>query len=50
MADIYARSTLQHQDGTVVSMINVGVRRGPPEVMARLAAGERVDPAMTLRL
>ena len=45
VASIYARSTLQHRDGAVVSMINRGVRRGPPEVMARLAAGERVDPA-----
>lgn len=44
VASIYARSTLQHEDGTIVSMINRGVRRGPAEVMARLAAGERVDP------
>jgi hypothetical protein len=46
LAVIHARSTLKHADGTVVSMINDGVRRGPPEVMARLGAGsERVDPA-----
>ena len=44
VATIHALSTLQHEDGTVVSMINRGVRRGPPEVMAMLAAGERVDP------
>lgn len=45
LAVIYARSTLRHADGTVVSMINEGVRRGPAEVMARLASGDRVDPA-----
>ena len=45
LAVIHARSTLKHADGTVVSMINEGVRRGPSEIMARLAAGERVDPA-----
>jgi hypothetical protein len=44
VASIYARSTLQHEDGTIVSMVNRGVRRGPAEVMARLAAGELVDP------
>jgi hypothetical protein len=43
---IYARYTLRHEDGTIVSVTNPGVRRGPAEVMARLAAGERVDPAL----
>jgi hypothetical protein len=43
---IFARYTLQHDDGTFVSVTNPGVRRGPPEVMARLAAGETVDPAL----
>jgi hypothetical protein len=43
---IYARYTLRHDDGTLVSVINPGVRRGPPEVMARLAAGEAVDPSL----
>jgi hypothetical protein len=41
-----ARYTLRHEDGTLVSVINTGVRRGPAEVMARLAAGERVDPSL----
>ncbi len=44
-AQIYARYTLQHEDGAVVGVINPGVRRGPPEVMARLAKGEAVDPS-----
>lgn len=45
VAEIYARYTLQHDDGAVVGVINPGVRRGPPEVIARLAAGEMVDPS-----
>ena len=44
-AQIFARYTLQHEDGAVVGVINPGVRRGPPEVMARLAGGEVVDPS-----
>ena len=44
-AQIYARYTLQHEDGAVVGVINPGVRRGPPEVMTRLAKGEAVDPS-----
>jgi len=46
VARIDARYTLRHEDGTLVSMLDRGVRRGPPEVMARLAAGEVVDPAL----
>lgn len=44
LASIMAIQTLRHADGTIVVMTNRGVRRGPPEVMAKLAAGERVDP------
>ena len=46
VARIDARYTLQHEDGTLVSMVDRGVRRGPSEVMARLAAGEVVDPSL----
>lgn len=45
VARLEAHYTLRHQDGTIVSVLNRGVRRGPPGVMARLAAGEVVDPA-----
>lgn len=45
VARIDARYTLQHEDGTLVTMVDCGVRRGPPEVMARLAAGEVVEPS-----
>ncbi|MBT0671215.1 DUF3237 domain-containing protein [Novosphingobium profundi] len=33
------------EDGAVIQIRNRGLRRGPAEVMARLAAGEAVDPA-----
>ncbi len=39
---IYA---LETDDGVIIQIRNRGLRHGPPEVMARLAAGEVVDPA-----
>lgn len=39
---IYA---IEADDGTIIQIRNKGLRHGPPEVMARLAAGEEVDPA-----
>ena len=44
-AQLVARYTLQSADATLISVVNRGVRRGPPEVLAQLAAGEQVDPA-----
>ena len=40
------RYALKSDDGAVIEVVNVGARHGPPEVMARLAAGEDVDPAL----
>src|SRR4029078_12406294 len=37
--------TLKTSDIVLVMVTNRGVRRGPPEVIARLARGERVDPS-----
>ena len=42
-ADLVARYTLRAEDGTLVSVVNAGLRRGTPEVLARLAAGEAVN-------
>lgn len=39
---IYAIET---DDGALIQIRNKGLRHGPAEVMARLAAGEDVDPA-----
>ena len=38
---IYAMRT---DDGTIIQIRNRGMRAGPPEVMAALMRGERVDP------
>ena len=44
-AEVVARYTLRATDGGLISVVNKGLRRGPPEVLARLAAGETVDPS-----
>ncbi len=45
-AEVVARYTLRTDDGTLISVVNKGLRRGPPEILARLAAGDVVDPAL----
>ena len=44
--DIFARYTLRAEDGTIIGVVNPGIRRGLPDVLKRLAAGEAVDPAL----
>ena len=44
-ARLDARYTLETADGALVQVRSQGVRHGPPEVLAQLAAGEAVDPA-----
>lgn len=39
------RVTLKTDDDALIFMTYTGVRHGAPEVMARLAAGEEVDPS-----
>ncbi len=39
-----ARITLETDDGALIAMSYGGVRRGPKEIIAKLAAGEAVDP------
>ena len=41
--DIDARYAIETDDGHLVYVTNVGIRHAPPEVMARLNAGEVVD-------
>jgi hypothetical protein len=43
--DIQARYTIESASGTLVLVSSEGLRHGPPEVMAKLASGEPVDPA-----
>jgi hypothetical protein len=45
-ADLIARYIIEAADGTLITVVNRGLRHGPPEVLARLAAGEMVDPAL----
>lgn len=44
-AEVVARYTLQATDGTLISVVNRGLRRPSADVLARLAAGEPADPA-----
>jgi Protein of unknown function (DUF3237) len=44
-ARLDARYTLETEGGALVQVRSQGLRHGPPEVLARLAAGEAVDPA-----
>lgn len=39
------RITLKTDDGAFIYVRYTGIRHGPPEVMARLAQGETVDPS-----
>lgn len=44
-AALEARYTIRTTDGALVYVRNVGLRCGPPDVLARLGRGEPVDPA-----
>jgi hypothetical protein len=43
--DLDARYALRADGGGLVHVLSQGLRHGPPEVMARLARGEDVDPS-----
>jgi len=43
--ELDARYALKEQRGGLVQVLSQGFRHGPPDVMARLARGEDVDPA-----
>jgi hypothetical protein len=44
VTEVEARYTLETDDGALIGVHNWGLRHGPPEVLARLARGEPVDP------
>jgi Protein of unknown function (DUF3237) len=44
-ADLDARYTLKTDDGVLIYIQNKGVRHGKPDVLARIAKGEKVDPS-----
>jgi hypothetical protein len=39
------RVTLETDDGALIHMTSFGLRHGPPEVIAAIGRGERVDPS-----
>jgi Protein of unknown function (DUF3237) len=45
VAELEARYAFETNEGAVVEIDNRGVRHGPPEVLAAIAAGEDVDPS-----
>ncbi len=40
-----ARIVIRTDDDALIAMHYIGIRHGPPEVLARIARGEEVDPA-----
>jgi hypothetical protein len=45
IAELDARYTLETDDGALIYITNWGLRHGPPGVIARLSAGDKVDPS-----
>jgi hypothetical protein len=45
VADIQARYVIEADGGARVLVTSSGLRHGPPEVLAAIARGDRVDPA-----
>lgn len=45
IVEVDARYTLKTDEGALIYISNWGLRRGPPAVIARLGAGEKVDPS-----
>lgn len=46
LADIHARYVIETEAGQRVYVENTGIRRGPPELIARMKRGEPVDPSL----
>lgn len=45
VTQIHARYLMRTDDGALIRVESQGIRCGPPDLMARLAKGERIDPA-----
>jgi hypothetical protein len=45
VTEVDARYLLKTDDGSLITIVNQGLRHGPAEVMQRLAKGEPVDPS-----
>ncbi len=45
-AELDTRYAIETHDGALIDVRNFGFRHAPPEIMARLVAGEVVDPSL----
>ncbi len=45
LAQLDTRYAFETHDGAIIEIINFGLRHGPPAVLARIAAGDKVDPS-----
>jgi hypothetical protein len=46
IVELVARYSILTKDGVEIAIVNRGLRRAAPDVMARMARGEAVDPAL----
>jgi len=46
LLDIHARYTIENDAGALIQVDSKGLRQGPPDILARLAKGEDVDPSL----
>lgn len=46
LIDLTARYTIEAEDGTLIGVVNRGLRHGPPDLMASLATGEPYNPTL----
>ena len=46
VTEIQARYVIEADSGALINIDNGGIRHGPPEAMAKLAAGQPVDPSV----
>lgn len=45
-SELDTRYVIETHDGAMIDIRNFGLRHGPPEVLAKMAAGETVDPSL----
>jgi hypothetical protein len=46
LAEIHARYVIETTSGEMIYIENVGIRRGPPELIAKMRRGEEVDASL----
>lgn len=46
LTELHARYVIKHDDGTLVYVVNDGIRFGPQDALAKIKRGEPVDPSL----